>query len=213
MRLQRGVLTVDKPMDVMAQSIPEIPPAWPKMGNCGTRWFGRAILRLSGWQLRGDLPARPPLIIAGAPHTSNWDFVFGMAAMLALGIRIQWLGKHTIFKRPFRRLLINLGGIPVDRAAAAGVVPQAVQQFRAQPDTVLALAPEGTRARVENWKTGFLRIANAADVPVLPIGIDYRTRTFYIGRCFKTSGDHERDLAELKRYFARSSGKHPHLAG
>lgn len=183
------------------------------MGNACTRWCGRAVLHLFGWKIRGELPPRPPLIIAGAPHTSNWDFVFGMAAMLALGIRVQWLGKHTIFKRPFRRLLVRLGGIPVDRSAASGVVTQAVQRLREQPDTVIALAPEGTRSRVENWKTGFLRIANAAGVPVLPIGIDYRTRTFDIGDCFYTSEDHERDLAELKSYFARSTAKHPHLAG
>lgn len=197
----------------MAEFIPDTPTAWPRMGNACTRWLGRFVLRLFGWKICGKLPTRPPLIIAGAPHTSNWDFVFGMAAMLALGIRIQWLGKHTIFKKPFRRLLIRLGGIPVDRSAAAGVVSQAVQRFREQPDTVIALAPEGTRARVENWKTGFLRIANTAGVPVLPIGIDYRTRTFYIGNCFHASDDYERDLAELKNYFARSTGKYPLLAG
>ena len=133
--------------------------------------------------------------------------------MLALGIRIQWLGKHTIFKPPFRRLLEHLGGIPVDRSAAGGVVAQAVKELREKPETAIALAPEGTRARVENWKTGFLRIARAAGVPVLPIGIDYRTRTFYIGSCFHASDDPERDLAELKGYFARSTAKYPHLAG
>ncbi|MEX2962507.1 1-acyl-sn-glycerol-3-phosphate acyltransferase [Microbulbifer sp. TYP-18] len=197
----------------MAASVPAIPAAWPRMGNAVTRFVGRSVLRLFGWKIHGQLPPHPPCLIAGAPHTSNWDFVFAMAAILAMGVRISWLGKHTIFVWPFRSLLSRLGGIAVDRSVATGVVGQAAAKLQEDPHTVIALAPEGTRARVNNWKTGFLRIAAQAGVAIIPIGIDYRSRSFEIGPPFHPTGDQVADLAEFKRYFRRFQGKRPELAG
>ncbi|GMG87139.1 1-acyl-sn-glycerol-3-phosphate acyltransferase [Biformimicrobium ophioploci] len=197
----------------MGNVVPVIPEKWPKMGNAFTRWIGRTILRIFGWRVIGTPPDRAKFVAAGAPHTSNWDFVFGMSALLGMGVKMNWMGKHTIFKRPFRKLLIRMGGIPVNRKAAKGVVDEAVSQIRNSGRKIIALAPEGTRSRVENWKVGFLRIAHKAQVPILPIGIDYKTRTIRLGELFYTSGDFEEDMARMKAHFQQYTGKFPALAG
>lgn len=191
--------------------IPELGPSIPRRGNRFTRAVGRLVLRLMRFRIEGEAPDLPRFIIIGAPHTSNWDFVVAMGAGLALGLEFHWLGKHTIFRWPFGRLWKALGGIPVDRSAGAGVVEQVVAAFARHERFVLGLAPEGTRKKVERWKTGFYRIATGAGVPILMVYLDFRRRVVGLGEVVEPSGDMEADIARTRAYFARFPGKRPEL--
>ncbi|MDP3857392.1 MAG: lysophospholipid acyltransferase family protein [Stagnimonas sp.] len=186
---------------------------FPRGGNAGSRAFGRAVLRLFGWRLDIQLPDLPKAVITALPHTSNWDFVFAMAAILALGLRIRWFGKHTLFQGPLAPLMRALGGIPIDRGAAAGVVAQTTAAFHAHPQLILGLAPEGTRRLNREWKRGWQQIAHAAQVPVLPAYIDHRRKVVGLFEPFRTSGDYAVDLARLKSLYRPEMARHPELFG
>ena len=131
--------------------------------------------------MTGDLPNCSRLVVIVAPHTSNWDFVVGIAARLALRLRIHWLGKHTLFRGLFGRWMRRLGGIPINRSAAHGAVEQVIQQFQTHKSFLVGLSPEGTRKKVPQWKSGFYHIAVGAEVPILPIHFDYDDNTWSIG--------------------------------
>src|SRR5262249_34898554 len=147
------------------------------------RFAGRTVLASRGWNLEGELPNLPKFVIALAPHTSNWDFVFGASVMFALDIQLAFLGKHTLFRVPLLSSFLRwIGGIPVERSAAHGVVAESVRAFRdAGEKRVLVITPEGTRSRVEKFRTGFLHIARGAGVPVVLVGLDYGKRIVFIG--------------------------------
>jgi 1-acyl-sn-glycerol-3-phosphate acyltransferase len=166
-------------------------------------------MRLAGWRLRGSLPQEPRFVAILAPHTSNWDFLLGIAAMFALGFRLTWLGKHTIFRGPAGPLLRWLGGEPVDRTVAGGIVSTAIERFAARRQYALGLSPEGTRQRVSEWKTGFHRIARGAGTPIVPVVLDYQQRTMTIGAPFWPGDDVDGDLASLRALFRKEMAKHP----
>ena len=195
----------------MSRPIPELPPAYPRRRSRLWRWIGRTVMRLSGWGFEGAFPDSPRLVIAVGPHTSNWDFVHGAAAMFALDFRLSFIGKHTLFVWPFSAFLRWMGGIPVDRSASHGVVGEAVASFRGQAARILVIAPEGTRRKVERLKTGFLHIARGAGVPVLLVGLDYATRTVRIGPLFEAGPDIEADRVMVEKHFSTVAGRHPHL--
>ncbi|MFN8652145.1 MAG: lysophospholipid acyltransferase family protein [Gemmatimonadales bacterium] len=167
------------------------------------------ILALFGWKVTGALPAQPRFVLIVAPHTSNWDFPIGVLAMFAVQIRLTWLGKHTLFVFPVARLLRWLGGEPVDRRVRGGLVEQAIERFRTRPQWVLAIAPEGTRKRVEQWKTGFYRIAIGAGVPVLPVAIDFSKKALDLGTLYWPVGDETQDLAALRARYHAGMAKFP----
>jgi 1-acyl-sn-glycerol-3-phosphate acyltransferase len=159
------------------------------------------------------VPNVPRCVAIVAPHTSNWDFVVGLAALLALGLRGRFLAKDTLFRPPLGTFLRWMGGLPVDRATPDGVVEQAVSSLRKGEPTILALAPEGTRKRVERWKTGFYRIAVGAGVPIWPVALDYRTRTVRLHAGFATSGDLEADLTRLQSIYEPAMARYPEHYG
>ena len=165
------------------------------------RAIGRAYLRLAGWRIEGTFPAEPKFVTIVAPHTSNWDFALGVAVVFALELRVSWLGKHSLFQTPLRRFFFWLGGIPVDRRAAHGVVDACVKAFEGVPARLLALAPEGTRKGVSQWKSGFYRIAIAADVPIWPVGFDFREHVVRLMPVFRPTGDLEADLPHIQALF------------
>lgn len=181
----------------------------PRWGNACTQALGRAVLRAFGWRLEVRLPDVPKLVVIAAPHTSNWDFVFALAAILALRVRVHWFGKHTLFRWPFRRILTALGGIAIDRSAAIGVVRQTTQQFAAHERLLIGLAPEGTRSLAPHWKSGFYQIALAAGVPIVPAYLDYRTRTIGLGPTLHPSGDYAADLETLQSFYRGVTARHP----
>lgn len=188
-------------------ALPTVGEALPRRGNAVLAAFGRVALRLLGWRIEGAIPELPKLVIAVAPHTSNWDFVVGTAAMFALDLRLSFLGKHTLFRGPFAPLLRWMGGIPVDRSTPQGVVNASVMAFADSERRVLALAPQGTRKGSGRYRTGFLHIARGAGVPVLLVALDYGARRVRIGPLVQPSAQVEADLARVEAYFAPVRGK------
>jgi 1-acyl-sn-glycerol-3-phosphate acyltransferase len=162
-----------------------------------------------GWRIEGNLPDEPRLVIAVAPHTSNWDFVVGFSAYLALQLDATWFGKHTLFRWPLGPILRYFGGIPIVRTKAANVVDLYIHEFARRERMVLAIAPEGTRKKVAGWKTGFYHIAHGAGVPIVPVSLDFSTRRVRILAPMRPTGELERDLAALRANFRAAMAKHP----
>jgi len=188
-------------------AIPALGDALPQRGNRAARSFGRMALAVLGWRIEGEIPNVPKLVIAVAPHTSNWDFVVGIAAMFALDLRLSFLGKHTLFRGPFAPFFRGLGGIPVDRAGPHGVVPEAVRAFAAADGRILAIAPQGTRHGDGRFRSGFLHIARGAVVPILLAALDYEERCVQLGPVLEPGEDAEADLARVEARFAGVRGK------
>lgn len=183
-------------------------PAWMHLtGNSFSRWLGRTVLRLGGWTMVGDFPDERKLVILAAPHSSAWDAVWGLAAKVAMGIRIVVIGKQELFRWPLGWLLRKFGAMPVDRAKAHGVVDSVVDRFDQSESMWFVIAPEGTRKRVENWKSGFWHIARDANVPVLCAYFHYPTRTIGIGPVMHMTADQKADMARVRAYYRPWIGK------
>ena len=195
-------------MSTSNQVVPPLPPSAPRVKpSAFARWFGRSVLRLGGWKVVGEFPDVPRLVLIAAPHSSNWDGIWGFAAKLALGLEIRVLGKAQLFRWPLCPLLRRLGVIPIDRSAPQGTVGQAAQMIRDSERVWYALAPEGTRRRVERWKTGFWKIAHQAQVPILPAYFHYPARQIGIGPLFATSDDMDADIAALREWYRPWMGR------
>lgn len=192
----------------MPTRVPELPPNAPRSGNALSRWFGRTILQLGGWTIVGNFPDVPRLVLLAAPHSSGWDAVWGLAAKLAMGVDISFMGKAELFRGPLGWLLRRLGGIPVDRARAHGAVQQASANLRSRARVWFVLAPEGTRKRVEHWRSGFWHIARAADVPVFCAWFHYPDRSIGLGELFHMTGNLDADMARIREYYQPFVGKH-----
>jgi 1-acyl-sn-glycerol-3-phosphate acyltransferase len=182
-------------------SIPLLPPSLPRRGNGFSRLLGRAMLAAAGWRIEGEFPDRPKLVLIVAPHTSNWDTVLGIAAVFALGLRVRFLAKHTLFYPPLGWLMRWLGGTSVVRETPQGAVAQAVAMIETEPAVVLGLAPAGTRTPGTPWRSGFYHIAHAARAPILPVAFDGGARAIRLFPAFETSGDYEADLPRLKALY------------
>lgn len=192
---------------VLAARLPRVGAQVPRAGGAISSALGHWTLRLMGWRIDGDIPDRPRMVIIVAPHSSNWDFIVGVAAKLAMRLRVTYLGKDTLFRFPLGVVMRRLGGIPVDRASANAVVSSVLAQFDNRRRMLLAIAPEGTRRPVERWRSGFYHIARGAGVPILPVALDWGTRTIRIGTLFSTTGDIEADMSELRGRFADARRK------
>lgn len=183
--------------------------AWPRWGNAFTRALGRGALQLMGWRLEVTLPAVPKFVVIGAPHTSNFDGVLAIAALMALGIRVNVYIKHSAFRWPFRGVLSALGFFPVQRDRAHGIVDATVAAMRARPAMVLGLAPEGTRSRAPNWKQGFHRIARALEVPILCCALDYGQKRIVTGPLITPGDDYAADLRTIRDFYAPMRPRRP----
>lgn len=184
-----------------------LPSAMPQFAqNPGRRLVGWLLGRC-GWRVEGRLPDRAQLVLIAAPHSSWWDGVWGLLAKVALGADIAFMAKRELFVGPLGWLLRHLGGMPIRRAAAHGLVEQMVARFRSSPRLWLGIAPEGTRKRVPVWKSGFWYIAQAAGVPILPVAFDYPSRTITFGPLLEPGPNLAADLAALRAFYAPFRGK------
>jgi 1-acyl-sn-glycerol-3-phosphate acyltransferase len=190
-------------------SLPALGDQVPRWDSALRRALGSAVLRLGGWRIEGSVPNVPKCVLIVAPHTSNWDFPVGLAALFALGFRVTYMGKHTLFRWPFGGLMRWTGGIPVDRDAADGVVEEAVALLRRSERVFLALAPEGTRRKVERWKSGYYRIATGTGVPIFPVAFDYSRKVVALFPLFAPTGDQAADEATLQALYPRAMARRP----
>jgi len=173
--------------------------------------IGHIVLWILGWRIVGKLPPVRKAVIIAAPHTSNWDFVMGLTIAWRCRLKVRWLGKHTLFKAPFGWFFRALGGLPVDRTAAQGLVEQMVKTFRERELLALAVPPSGTRKRRDYWKSGFYHIALGADVPLVCVAADYGRKTGWIGPALRLQGDVSVDMDRIRAFYEGSTGKFPAL--
>ncbi|EKF75066.1 acyltransferase [Alcanivorax hongdengensis A-11-3] len=168
----------------------------PRRGHGVLVWLARLILRLIGWRIVGELPDVPRAVLVVAPHTSNFDGLVGISAIQALSLDVRFMAKDTLFTGRAGQLLRWLGGIPVDRSRADRIVEQTSAAMASKPFW-LGLAPEGTRDRAQRWKTGFYRIAEGLQLPMVVIGFCYRRKQIRVVDSFVPSGDMDADLARI----------------
>lgn len=186
-------------------TMPTIGNAVPKRHMPLFQAAARFALARLGWRTVGELPNVPQFVAVGAPHTSAWDFFLGMMVIFGLGVRVSWMGKHTLFRWPIGGIMRWLGGLAIDRTGRHKVVDQVVAAFAAQPQLIVGLMPEGSRKRagipVKEWKTGFYYIALGAKAPILPIYLDNARKQVVFGPPLTPTGDIEADLAQLQTFY------------
>lgn len=176
------------------------------------RLLAIGLLKLVGWRSAGEPPECRKFVLIGAPHTSNWDFPIMLLVVLKLRLRLYWMGKHSLFPFPIGSVMRWLGGIPVDRRRSHNTVDQIVELYDQQQELVILIPPEGTRKRVEKWKTGFYHIANNAGVPILMGYIDAGPREAGLADFFEPTGDLEKDMAAIRAFYAGKNGIRPENA-
>jgi 1-acyl-sn-glycerol-3-phosphate acyltransferase len=188
--------------------LPPVPAQAPQLNSRFWPWLMRCLLRLSGWRLLGQLPDLPKLIIIGAPHSSYWDGVWGLMMKIGLGVNINIMIKREVLDGPLGIILRPIGLIPINRSAALNVVGQMVKRFEEHDRMWLGITPEGTRKHVKQWKSGFLRIAHDAKVPIQTLFIDYPSKTFTLGPLVHASDDPDADMTTIRTMFRPYRGKH-----
>lgn len=178
-----------------------------------TRRLCALILRLCGWTVVFRWPPMSKCVVIFYPHTSNWDFVWGVLAYLSLGWQVHWCGKDSWFRWPLGILGRALGGIPVNRRERTGLVDQLKRAFASADELYIAITPEGTRARTDHWKSGFYHLALATGTPLGLAFIDRPSKRIGIDTYIALSGREEDDLARLRAYYADKRGVRPQMQG
>ena len=178
--------------------------------NTVLRALSLGFLRLTGWTLAGQLPAdQPKCVLIAAPHTSNWDLPYTLMVAFQLRLRISWMGKASIFRWPFRGIMMWLGGIPVHREQSNNLVAASIEAIKTAAGPLqLTVPPEGTRGKTRYWKTGFYYIATGAGVPIVMAYMDYANKRSGLGQVFVPTGDIDRDMVAIKAFYAPFKGKH-----
>jgi len=174
------------------------------------RLFARFYFWVSGWKIENKPP--PDLkkcVLLAAPHTSNFDFVFGRFGATILGMKTRFLIKKEAFGGPMGWLVRKAGGIPVDRGKNNKLVEQVAEMFKKNDSFYLMVTPEGTRKLVRKWKKGFYAIAMAAEVPIGCVYLDYRNKRVGYGLTVYPSGDYEKDLKIIQDFYRNTHPRHP----
>lgn len=174
------------------------------------RALARAFWQVSRWRHVSTVrPESGAGVLVGAPHTSNWDFVLMLAIAWDLGLPVRYLGKDTLFRGPFGWVMRALGGIPVDRKDPAGLVDELVARAEAGERFYLVVTPEGTRSAGRYWKSGFLRIARRANLPITLGYVDRTTMTTGLGLTFVPTGEVAHDMGVVRAFYADKAGLRP----
>lgn len=158
------------------------------------------LYHVRGWQLEGGPPGTRKFVITGAPHTSNWDFVFFLGATRQLGIQPAFMGKKQLFRWPMTRFMQDMGGIAVDRSKRSNYVDQIAAEFARRDELALVIAPEGTRSSDGHWRSGFYHIALAAGVPIVPAWVDNATMCGGLGPPIMPGESYGRTLLQIAQF-------------
>lgn len=174
------------------------------------RWFSRMCLRLAGWRAIGKVPSDVPrAVMIVAPHTSYWDFLLFVLIVFDLELQLRVLIKHTLFVGPVGWFLRYCGALPVDRRAPSALVRQLAGQLKNSEECIVLITPEGTRSPRAEWKTGFYRMAEEAEVPIVIAYVDVVTKTAGIDHVMQPSGDIEADMKKIKAFYDTKTGIKP----
>ncbi len=177
------------------------------------KWLAHWLLKRGGWKIEGQPPADKHFVLIAAPHTSNWDLLYLLAFAAVFDVRISWLAKHSLFYPPMGWVMRLLGGIPIVRHKNSNVVDAMVEEFNTRSELVLVVPTEGTRARVEHWKSGFYHIAVGAGVPIVPSYLDYGNKRGGFGPPLTPAGDMVSDMQYFREFYGDKIGKFPELFG
>jgi 1-acyl-sn-glycerol-3-phosphate acyltransferase len=177
------------------------------------RFLASLLLRLSGWEAEGEKPSARKYVLIAAPHTSNWDLFYVLALAWMLGVKISWMGKHTLFRGPMGSVMRALGGVPVRRERSGNLVDQMADAFAGAGSLVLTVPAEGTRGYVPYWKSGFYHIARKAQVPIVLGYLDYARKRGGFGPELIPTGNVREDMDEIRAFYADVAGKHPESFG
>lgn len=176
-------------------------------------WLARLFLKLTGWEPEGERPTAKKYVLIAAPHTTNWDFPYTLALAQIFNINIRWMGKHTLFAFPFGGIMKALGGIPIKRHTRGNLVQAMADDFVNHDELALTVPTEGTRSRVQYWKSGFYHIARKANVPIVMGYLDYKRKRGGFGPAFYPSGDLKKDMDAIRAFYADKTGKYPENFG
>ena len=172
-------------------------------------WVSKLFFKLTPWRCEVQEPIPKKIVAIGAPHTSNWDFLFMLMIAWSLKRKAYWIGKHTLFKPPVGFITRFLGGIPVDRSARQNTVHQILEEMKSTSEFFLVVTPEGTRKRVEFWKSGFYHIAKEAQIPIVLGFADYEKKRCGLGDSFIPNGDIDADFERIRLFYAPIHAKYP----
>ena len=169
--------------------------------------------KLLGWKIVGNTnfskdTVKKAVIIA-APHTSYHDFFIGLYLRKITGVKTNFIGKKELFKWPLNYYFKAIGGRPIDRTPGQNKVEAIAKLFENEDEFRLTLAPEGTRKKVNEWRTGFYYIAKAANVPIIMFTLDFKNKQNKISEPFYTTGNVEADLKQIRLFFEGVTGKVP----
>jgi 1-acyl-sn-glycerol-3-phosphate acyltransferase len=176
-------------------------------------WIARAVLFIWGWKPEGERPSLAKYVVIAAPHTTNWDFPFTIAICKVMDIKIRWMGKQSLFAWPFGGFMRRMGGIPVNRERSSNVVKATAEGFKDFQELALLVPAEGTRSRVEYWKSGFYHIAREANVPIVPAYLDYKRKRGGFGEPILPSGNIKQDMDRIRAFYEGRIGKYPENFG
>lgn len=174
-------------------------------------WYiaARIYFTIFRWTVVDHVPDHPKMVVIACPHTTNWDMPFMVAAAGILRVRINWLGKHTLFKFPYGWFMRLTGGLPVDRRGANGLVSSAAQIINNKEKIILAVAASGTRSKKDYWKSGFYHIAREAGVPIVCGYLDYAKKECGLGMSLIPTGDIQADMDKIRDFYKDKRGKYP----
>ena len=177
------------------------------------RLVARTFLSLTGWKPDGLRPEADRFVLIAAPHTTNWDFPYLLAFAAHFDVEISWMGKDTLFRWPFGRIMRALGGVPVRRSKRENLVSAMARTFEDHPRLGLVVPAEGTRSHVDYWKSGFYHIAMTARVPIVMSYLDYSRKVGGFGPAFSPTGDVKKDMGAIRAFYEDRKGKYPERFG
>ncbi|MGD8621967.1 MAG: lysophospholipid acyltransferase family protein [Anaerolineales bacterium] len=175
-------------------------------------WVARILIAITGWQISGTIPEGKKFIFVGAPHTSNWDFMFMLLTSWIFRLKVSFMGKDALFRGPLGWVMRSLGGIPIDRSSHSGVVDQMVTRFNNADRLVVVVTPGGTRGYSDHWKSGFYWIAYKAHIPLICASIHYAKKRVHAGLSFVPTGNLRADMDRIRAFYEQGEGLYPHQA-
>jgi 1-acyl-sn-glycerol-3-phosphate acyltransferase len=170
------------------------------------------LFKINGWRVGETIPHDiKKCIVIAAPHTSNWDFVYALAAFKILGLPVKYLAKKELFRFPFKFIFDSTGGIPVERTKSQNLVESIITKFNNSDRLYLLMAAEGTRKKVTKWKSGFYHAALGAGVPIMLGYLDYKNKVAGLGELIYLTGNKEKDMERIRHFYSTKTGKNPEL--
>jgi 1-acyl-sn-glycerol-3-phosphate acyltransferase len=173
------------------------------------KFLSKLFLKVMGWKMVGEIPSdiRKAVLVC-APHTSNWDFPFALAAFTLVDLKLNYFIKKSWFFFPMNLFFKATGGVPVDRSKSHGIVEAMTLNLKESKEMIVAVPAEGTRSWVPKWKTGFYHIAKGANVPLIMGFVDFKKKEVGVGPLFNLSGDFEKDMTQIQEFFKGKTPRH-----